>query len=298
MIKIAISLISFSITAQTMIEPKFSSGNFPPNEKVKENYNLEFSDDFEKDSINLQNWIPYYLPQWSSKEKSKPNFKISEENLILQITKDQKPWCPEFNNDVKCSSIQTGIFSGPLGSNIGQHKFFNPSKCVVREEQTNQQNYLPQYGYFEIRAKALNSASNVVSLWMIGYEDQPERSSELCIFEVKGASVSKKQATIGYGIHKFNDPLLIEEFYEDTFAIDVTNFHIYAAEWLPNKIIFYIDNQKIKEINQSPNYPMQFMLGIYELPSEKGSEEDSMYPKKFIIDYVRGYKRCSEIFSK
>lgn len=298
MIKIAISLISFSITAQTMIEPKFSSGNFPPNEKIKENYNLEFSDDFEKDSINLQNWIPYYLPQWSSREMSKPNFIISEGNLLLQITKDQKPWCPEFNDDVKCSSIQTGIYSGPLDSKIGQHKFFNPSKCVVREEQPNFNTYLPQYGYFEIRAKALNTSSNVVSLWMIGYEDQPERSGELCIFEVKGASVSKNFATVGYGIHKFNDPLLKEEFYEDTFNLDATNFHIYAAEWLPNKIIFYIDNQKIKEINQSPNYPMQFMLGIYELPNQKDNIEDKMYPKNFIIDYVRGYKRSTEIFSK
>lgn len=299
MLKFVFSLIiSFSSTAQTMTETRFSSGDFPPNEKTKQNYYLEFNDDFDKDSINLENWIPYYLPQWSSRKMSKPNFNISEGNLILQITKDQKPWCPEFNNEVKCSSIQTGIFAGPLGSNIGQHKFFNQSECVVREEQINQQTYLPLYGYFEIRAKALNTASNVVSLWMIGYEDQPEKSGELCVFEIKGASVSKNYATVGYGIHKFNDPLLKEEFYEDVFNLDVTNFHTYAAEWLPDKIIFYIDNQKIREIKQSPNYPMQFMLGIYELPNEKNKKQDNMYPKNFIIDYVRGYKRRSDRLSK
>ncbi|WP_412476226.1 glycoside hydrolase family 16 protein [Flavobacterium sp. TBRC 19031] len=272
------------------MNPKFSTKDFPPNAIEKENYTLEFNDNFEKDSINLKNWIPYYLPQWSSRDKSRPNLTIKNSKLILQITKEQKPWCPEFNENVKCSSIQTGIFAGPLGSNIGQHKFFNPKHCIVREEQTNRHTYLPQFGYFEIRAKALNTASNVVSLWMIGYENQPEKSGELCIFEIKGASVSEMQATVGYGIHKFNDPLLKEEFYEDIFNLDVTKFHIYAAEWLPNKIIFYIDNQKIKEIYQSPNYPMQFMLGIYELPSKKFKKEDNVYPKNFIVDYVRGYK--------
>lgn len=271
-----------------MILP-FTKENFPPNPKTKENYTLEFSDDFDQDTIDTKNWLPYYLPQWSSRVMSKPNFHTKNGNLILKITKDQKPWCPEFNGNVKCSSIQTGIYAGELGTNIGQHKFFNTAKCVVREEQKNEFTYLPLYGYFEIRAKALNTASNVVSLWMIGYEDQRERSAELCVFEVKGAAVSKNSAQIGYGIHKFNDPLLKEEFYEDNFELDVTKFHVYAAEWTYGKITFYIDNQKIREIKQSPNYPMQLMLGIYEIPAEITNKEDITYPKNFVIDYVRGY---------
>lgn len=282
-------LLNTNLISQTLIAPQFSKSDFPANPKIKENYRLDFNDDFEQDSINTTNWLPFYLPQWSSRIMSKPNFLIEEGTLILKITENQKPWCPEFNGDVKCSSIQTGIFAGELGTDIGQHKFFNREKCVVREEQKNEFTYLPLYGYFEIRAKAINTASNVVSLWMIGYEDQPERSAELCVFEVKGAASSKNKTQIGYGIHKFNDPLLKEEFYEDTFELDATKFHIYAAEWTPEKIIFYIDNQKIREIKQAPNYPMQLMLGIYELPTEKTNKEDRTYPKKFVIDYVRGY---------
>lgn len=268
---------------------KFTEKDFPANQKEKENYILEFNDEFKKNEIDTANWIPYYLPHWSSREMSKPQYEIRDENLILKITENQKAWCPEFNGEIKCSSIQTGVFSGELGSTIGQHKV-NPN-CIVRQEQKPEKTYLPQYGFFEIRAKSLDAKSNVVALWMIGYEDSPEKSAEICVFEIKGCNVSKNNAKVGYGIHKFNDSKMKEAFYEDDFKLDVTKFHIYSAEWTPEKVVFYIDNQKTREIKQSPNYPMQFMLGVYEIPTETQDENDALYPKEFVIDYVRGYKR-------
>jgi hypothetical protein len=32
------------------------------------NYKLIFNEDFNTSKLNLTNWIPYYLPQWSSRE--------------------------------------------------------------------------------------------------------------------------------------------------------------------------------------------------------------------------------------
>jgi hypothetical protein len=257
----------------------------------KKGYKLVFEENFIGPQLNLKNWIPYYLPQWSSREMSKPNYVIKDGYLILQITEKQQPWCPEFNGEVKCSSIQTGIFAGKLGSNIGQHKFFNLDKCVVREEQSNAFTYLQSKGYIEIKAKGLMSYSNVVSLWLIGYEDQPHKSAELCVFEVKGWHYNENKAIVGFGIHKFNDQNLKEEFYEDEFEIDVTQFHTYAVDWFDDKVIFYIDGQKTREINQSPQYPMQLMLGIYEIPEMKIANSIDEYPKEFVIDYVKGYQK-------
>ncbi|MFV8326186.1 glycoside hydrolase family 16 protein [Flavobacterium sp. ZS1P14] len=268
---------------------KFTKNDFPSNAKDKENYILEFNDEFEKNEIDTTKWIPYYLPQWSSREMSKPNYEIKEENLILKITENQKAWCPEFDGNIKCSSIQTGVFSGALGSTVGQHKM-NPN-CIVRQEQHAEETYLPKYGFFEIRAKSTVTRSNVVALWMIGYEDSPEKSAEICVFEIKGWNVLKSKAKIGFGIHKFNDKKLQEAFYEEDFKLDVTKFHIYSAEWTPEKVVFYIDNQKIKEIAQSPNYPMQFMLGVYEIPTDQKDNSNEKYPNEFTIDYVRGYKQ-------
>jgi beta-glucanase (GH16 family) len=84
------------------------------------------------------------------------------------------------------------------------------------------------------------------------------------------------------------------EFKEVPLPINIADFHIYAAEWAPTHINFYVDNQKIGLIHQSPEYPMQIMLGIYERPQEtrrdatsRGSPE---YPKKFVVDYFRAYQ--------
>lgn len=256
----------------------------------KEGYTLVFNDDFNRKSLNAKNWFSFYLPQWSSRNNSKPKYSLEDGCLLLQITESQKPWCTEFNGEVKCSSLQTGVFSGDIGSNLGQHHF--TQNLRVREFQAHQKKFVPQYGYFEIKAKALNTISNVVSLWMIGFEDTPEHSAEICIFEVKGENVQKNKAKIGYGIHQFKDPNVKEAFFEDEFSIDVTQFHIYAAEWTPTYVDFYIDNKFIRRINQSPNYPMQFMLGIYEIPVKRKSLKDKKYPKEFVIDYVKGYKKA------
>lgn len=268
--------------------------------KVKQPFSAEnngykpvFEDRFEAPTLNRQNWLPFYLPQWSSREASKPNYRLKDGFLHLQITKNQQPWCPEFNGGVKCSSLQTGVFSGPLGSAIGQHSFFNP-QCKVREAQKPQKLFVPHYGYFEMRARFAASKNNVAALWMIGFEDEPERSSELCIMEIKGWNVKKKSSVIGMGFHNFNDPNLEEAFFEDEFSIDVTDFHVYAAEWLPGKTIFYIDGAPVREIAQAPNYPMQFMLGIYEIPEQKTDKKHSFYPQEFSIDYVKGYQKKSK----
>ncbi|MBI5931311.1 MAG: glycoside hydrolase family 16 protein [Chloroflexi bacterium] len=271
---------------------KLSSGDFPPNPLEKEGYRLEFHDEFDRPTLDTQKWLPYYLPHWSSRECSAPNYTLEHSNLVLQITQNQQPWCPEFDGPVRCSSIQTGTFSGPVGSKVGQH-LFNKA-LVVKEEQANVQTYTPQYGYFELRAKGLNTSANLAALWMIGYEDLPERSGEIAVFELVGNRSGAEKSGVRYGVHPWGDSTLRDEFYEDYFAIDTTRYHIYGVEWTPSHIDHFIDNVKIKTIYQSPHYPMQFMLGIYELPFEDGwagaYDPTDPYPKNFVIDYFRGYQ--------
>ncbi len=75
--------------------------------------------------------------------------------------------------------------------------------------------------------------------------------------------------------------------------IDAQEFHVYAAEWAPERVAFYVDGEHVKTVGQSPSYPMQLMLDIYEFP-EDGSGVGTAprpYPKEFVVDYVRGYRR-------
>jgi beta-glucanase (GH16 family) len=191
---------------------------------------------------------------------------------------------------VRASSLQTGVFSGPIGTPIGQLRF-NPANRV-REEQAAEQLYVPLYGYFEIRAKAVASPINHVALCMIGFEDEPERSGEICTWEIMGGFISPASSRIGYGIHPWGDPNLKDEFSEDFLPVDSTCFHTYAAEWTPNHVDFFLDNRLVRRIRQSPTYPMQFMLGIYERPGIPlgTSSRQPSYPKRFIVDYFRAYQ--------
>lgn len=71
--------------------------------------------------------------------------------LRLRIDADQEPWAPDLDGQVRASSLQTGVFAGPVGSPVGQHRF-NPA-AVVREAQPSVRLYTPRYGLFEMRAR-------------------------------------------------------------------------------------------------------------------------------------------------
>lgn len=247
-------------------------------------WELEFEDDFEGDALDLGRWLPYYLPHWSSRERSAARYELRDGCLHLLIDADQQPWCPELDGEVRVSSLQTGLFAGPVGSEIGQHRF-HPD-AAVREAQRNVRLYTPRYGRIELRARGLDDPRAMVALWLIGYEDEPARSAEICVCEIFGRDVGPGRASVGMGVHPFGDPEIVDDFSAEPLELDVREFHEYAAEWTPGRVAFLVDGRLAKTVLQSPAYPMQLMLGIYEFPGEGGGA----YPKAFVVDHVRGHR--------
>jgi len=245
---------------------------------------LEFSEDFDEPTLDRSRWLPWYLPQWSSREQAAARYELRDGCLRLRIDADQNPWCPELDGDVRVSSLQTGLYAGPVGSPIGQHRF-NPA-AVVREAQENIRLYTPLYGRIELRAKATDDPLAMVALWMIGYEDEPQRSAEICVCEIFGRDVNAGSAAVGMGVHPFGDPGITDEFAAERLPIDVRDFHVYAADWDRERVSFEVDGEHVKTVEQSPGYPMQLMLGIYEFAGER---DPRAYPKEFVVDYVRGF---------
>lgn len=253
-------------------------------------FELEFEDGFDGDSLDPARWLPCYLPQWSSRERSAARYTLGDGCLSLLIEADQEPWCPELDGDVRVSSLQTGCFAGPVGSPVGQHRF--RPEAVVREAQPNVRLYTPRYGRVELRAKAPDDPRSMVALWLIGYEDEPERSGELCVCEIFGRDVGRDEVAIGMGIHPFGDPSLVDDFARVRVPIDARELHEYAAEWTPGQVTFLVDGAVVRTVPQAPAYPMQLMLGIYELPADgdEPARDPDVYPKVFVVDRVRGFR--------
>jgi hypothetical protein len=263
--------------------------DIPANPLDRPGYTLEFQDEFDGGDLDPEKWLPYYAPHWSSRERSRPRYRVAGGHLTLRIDPDQEPWCPEFDGAVKVSSIQTGLFAGPVGSSAAQYRF--REGLVVREAQPVSRLYLPTHGYFELRAKADISANNLVALFMIGFEDKPEDSGEITVMEIFGRNILPEGTRLGHGIKRINDPRLSQEFFEDPLPFDVTDWHIYAAEWSPSGVDFLLDNRPLHRVGQSPAYPMQVMLNIYQLPDIAAPLRER--PATFTIDYFRGYRRAA-----
>ena len=255
----------------------------------KAGYELAFEDTFDGDALAKSRWLPHHLPQWSSREAAAARYQLGGGLLRLLIEADQPPWCPEFDGQTRVSSLQTGVFAGPVGGTVGQHRF--KPEVVVRQAQDNARLYTPQYGLFELRAKAIDDPRCMVALWMIGYEDAPDRSAEICICEIFGRNVTAGTVGVGMGVHPFGDPAIGDEFSVEAIAMDPREFHLYAAEWTPEHVAFFIDHRLVKTVQQSPSYPMQFMLGIYEFPNHgPATQLTHPYPKQFVVDWFRGYR--------
>ena len=253
---------------------------------------LEFEDTFSGDVLDPTRWLPHYLPHWSSRERSAARYELDGTCLRLLIAADQQPWCPELDGEVRVSSLQTGVFAGAVGSAVGQHRFH--PKAVVTEAQRNIRLYTPHYGRIELRAKALDDPQAMVALWLIGYEDEPERSAEICVCEIFGRDVRASHARIGMGVHPFGDPTIADDFSSVDVPIDAREFHVYAAEWSPGRVAFFVDGERLKVVEQAPDYPLQLMLGIYDFPDTTDALRPAgAYPKAFVVDYVRGYSLSS-----
>ena len=251
-------------------------------------FELEFEDTFDGAALHRERWLPWYLPHWSNRARSTARYALDGGCLRLAITADQEPWNTELDGDMRVSSLQTGLFAGSVGSTVGQHRF--DEKAIVTEAQDNVRLYTPQYGRFEVHAKAIDDPTAMVALWMIGYGDEPERSAEILVCEIFGRDVHAGRAAVGMGVHPFGDPGIVDDFTQVPLPIDAREFHVYAAEWRPGRVDHFVDGELVKTVGQAPDYPLQLMLGIYEFPDGSAERRTEDYPKEFVVDYVRGYR--------
>jgi len=252
-------------------------------ERVEE-YDLAVNADFVGGELDRSIWLPYYLPQWAGRATSHARYRLHEGSLELFISPDQPRWLPEIEHDLRVSSLQTGCYAGPVGSTVGQHRTSDQLRVV--EAQPTERLVTPQFAAVEIRSRWTPVAGQMVALWMIGFEDEPHRSAEICILEIFGDEANHDRALVGVGVHPFHDPTIDDDFDKIAVPIDVGSWHDYAAVWTPSDVTFFIDDEPVKRVDQSPQYPMQLMLNIYDF--EAPSTDRPAHPLQ--VDRIRVHR--------
>jgi hypothetical protein len=247
-----------------------------------------FRDDFDGTTLDESVWLPHYLPAWSSREASAASHRLEDSHLVLDVPVDHPVWCAgDHEPPIRVSGIQSGSFSGPVGSTRGQQRFRDGQ--VVREEQPRFEGWLPASGHVEIRCRMTLSPRSMGALWLAGFEDDEEQlqCGELCVVEIFGRSVRDGSCEVGVGIKAFRDPELTQDFDSPRLPIDPADLHTYAVDWDAHTAVFTVDGEEVRRCGRPPTYPMQAMIAVYDFPEWSIGGDDHLVPE-LVVDHVAG----------
>jgi hypothetical protein len=247
-----------------------------------------FIEDFTPEDLDETRWVPHYLPQWTTPDRSAARYELRPGLLRLRIDADQPAWRPE-DGGLRVSNLQTGTFSGPLGSPRGTHR--HRDDLSVRSPQPTRALFTPGGGLVEARLRATADPTVMLAVWLVGFEQGgPDESGEICIAELYGHSVGPRGSTVRNGIKAHHDPRLHDDMADVALDLDATGWHTYAAAWTDRTTTVYVDDRPVRTIQQGMAYPLQLMIDLFEFPAE-GPRDPADYPKVGDVAAVRGWAR-------
>jgi len=250
-------------------------------------FELEFDEDFARAELDGDRWVAHYLPHWTTPERSAARYDLRPGRLRLRIDADQPAWRVE-DGEMRVSNLQTGTFSGPAGSPVGQHR--HRPDLTVATPQPARRLYTPSRGLAEAVMRASRDPTCMLAFWLVGFEEEsPEASGEICVAELFGSAIGSDRCRVNVGVKAHGDPRLSWDMEEVELEIDATDWHSYAAEWTPERIRFFVDDRLVRTVEQRIDYPLQLMVDLFEFP-ESPSREAAAYPKTGEVKAVRGYR--------
>ncbi len=159
------------------------------------------------------------------------------------------------------------------------------------------------YGKFEVRAKLPRGLGTWPAAWMMpatSYYGSWPSSGELDIMEHVGYDQDVIVQTVHTTAHHGGDGVGHSQ---KTAGVS-DDFHTYALEWLPDKLIFSIDGVESftydpKDYSDEPDEtvwpfdkPFYFILNLAFGGNWGGAQgtDDSYFPVQYEVDYVRVYQ--------
>jgi beta-glucanase (GH16 family) len=234
----------------------------------QESRTLIFEDHFDGTALNESSWN-YELGDgcpncgWGNNERqlyTKENVSVRDGNLVITATKDSSSY-----------------FSGRI---------------------TTAKKVEFQYGTVEVRAKLPLGQGLWPAIWMLGNDIKTigwPACGEIDIMEYVGKNPHEIHTTLhtpdSHG-NSINTKITTLEKIED-------GFHVYKCNWTNEKIEFFIDDNLVytfsPDIKDEKTWPFDkpfYVLLNLAIGGNFGGPavDDSIFPKEFLIDYVKIYK--------
>ncbi|MDE3720891.1 glycoside hydrolase family 16 [Nocardiopsis sp. N85] len=190
----------------------------------------DFEDDFTAPRLREDRWVDHYLPHWTSPERSRARYDIDGSGLRLRIDADQPDWREE-DAPLRVSNLQTGVFSGPVGSRRGTHRH-RPDGLVVRTNTPEGLLWAPTAGRVDVTVSASVDEGCMLAAWLVGTEHLSEDDSgEVCVFEIDAAAVGERVSRARCGVKAHSDARLITDMTEVALPLDASKPHTWTAVW-------------------------------------------------------------------
>jgi hypothetical protein len=228
-------------------------------------------------------WIAHYLPHWTTPDRSAARYDASAKGLRLRIDADQPDWRPA-DAPMRVSNLQTGTYSGALGSRRGTHRH-REDGLVVRTPTPTRLLWAPAAGRVDVRVSASRDQDCMLAAWLVGTEHEDDRAAgEVCIFEIDAAGIEQTTAARS-GVKAHGDPRLRTDMAQVELPFEATRPHTWTAIWGNGETMIGCEGAVLRHLHQAPDYPLFLMLDLFEVGAPRGE-----YPKTATIHSVRGWQ--------
>ncbi|MEZ4839935.1 MAG: glycoside hydrolase family 16 protein [Flavobacteriaceae bacterium] len=253
-------------------EKNSSDENSQPQNENNE-YQLVWSDDFEENIINEDNWTFEIWDagrvnnEWQQYVENTDNYKLENGFLHIIVT--------------KTGANEKGGYTSTRLVSKGKKEF--------------------KYGRLEFRAKMPKGVGTWPALWMLGSNINEvgwPKCGEIDIMEYVGFQPD----TTHTNVHTKYQSGTTDFHVETPLTTAEEDFHIYGLTWTSSKLEFYLDdpnnitNTYAPSVKTIDNWPFDqpfFMIMNFAVGGNWGGKngvDDSIWPQEMVVDYVKVYQ--------
>lgn len=161
--------------------------------------------------------------------------------------------------------------------------------------------YMPRFGRVEARIKLPLGQGLWPAFWMMPQDNVYgtwAASGEIDIMEARGSNPAEVHGTIHYGSQWPNNTYTSNSY---TFREgDINDYHVYRVDWLPGKIVWYVDDEiyatQTNWYTTDADFPAPFDQHFYLILNlavgghyDGDPQSDAIFPAQMLVDYVRVY---------